>query len=126
MKRTADYVAVFKKTKKGQSVLSTSNLSSIPGGVPEEDQQYEGEHLLEVFSDPDWAGDKESRRSVSCACMFLDGNYFFSYSRTIRVLARICLKHILRMIHVYIVACGPKACGRATNFAILGPPFSSV
>ena len=45
---------------------------------------------------------------------------------SIRVLARICLKHIFRMIHVSIVACGPKACGRATNFATLGPPFSSV
>ena len=73
MKGTADYVAVFKKTKKGQSVLSTSSLSSSPGGVPEEEEQQEpGEHLLEVFSDSDWAGDKESRRSVSCACMFLD------------------------------------------------------
>ena len=45
-------------------------------------------------------------------------------SRSIRVLARICLKHIFRMIHVYIVACGPKACGRATNFAIFGPSSS--
>ena len=78
MKGAADYVAVFKKTKKGQSVLSASNLSSSQGGVPEEDQQHEGEHLLEVFSDSDWAGDKESRRSVSCVCMFLGGNYFFS------------------------------------------------
>ena len=78
MKGTADYVAVFKKTKKGQSVLSTSNLSSSQGGVPEEEeQQHEGEHLLEVFSDSDWAGDKESRGSVSCACMFLDGNLLF-------------------------------------------------
>ena len=42
----------------------------------------------------------------------------------IRVLARTCLKHIFRMIHVYIVACGPKACGRATNFAIFGPSSS--
>ena len=88
MKGTADYVAVFKKTKKGQSVLSTSSLSSSPGGVPEEEEQQEpGEHLLEVFSDSDWAGDKESRRSVSCACMFLDGNYFFSYSRTQKSIA---------------------------------------
>ena len=88
MKGTADYVAVFKKTKKGQSVLSTSNLSSSQGGVPaEEEQQEAGEHLLEVFSDSDWAGDKESRRSVSCACMFLDGNYFFSYSRTQKSIA---------------------------------------
>ena len=39
MKGTADCVAVFKKTKKGQSVLSTSNLSSIQGGVPEEEEQ---------------------------------------------------------------------------------------
>ena len=88
MKGAADYIAVFKKTKKGQSVLSASNLSSSQGGVPEEEeQQHEGEHLLEVFSDSDWAGDKESRRSVSCACVFLGGNCFFSYSRTQKSIA---------------------------------------
>ena len=35
MKGTADYVAVFKKTEKGQSVLNTGSLSHSPGGVPE-------------------------------------------------------------------------------------------
>ena len=35
---------------------------------------------------------------------------------TICVLARICLKHISRMIHVYIVACGLEACGAKATF----------
>ena len=32
------------------------------------------------------------------------------------VLARICLKHISRMIQVYIVACGLEACGAGATF----------
>ena len=90
MKGTADYVAVFKKTKKGQSVLNTSSLSISPGGVPDDDPEHEepgAEHPLEIFSDSDWAGDKATRRSVSCACMFLNGTYFYSYSRTQRSIA---------------------------------------
>ena len=39
------------------------------------------------------------------------------------MLARICLKHISRMIHV---ACGLKGCGCATNCAIFGPSFICV
>ena len=90
MKGAADYVAVFKKTKKGQSVLNTSSLTISPGGVPDEDPEHdepEAEHLLEIFSDSDWAGDKASRRSVSYACMFLNGNYSYSYSRTQKSIA---------------------------------------
>ena len=37
------------------------------------------------------------------------------------VLARICLKHIPRMIHVYIVACGLEACGAEATFLRLSP-----
>ena len=90
MKGTADYVAVFKKTKKGQSVLNTNSLSIGSGGVPGDDPEHEepeAEHLLEIFSDSDWAGDKATRISVSCACMFLNGNYFYSYSRTQKSIA---------------------------------------
>ena len=45
------------------------------------------EHLLEVFSDSDWAGDKQNRKSVSCAMFYLDGAYFYSYSRTQKSIA---------------------------------------
>ena len=69
----------FSRTKKWQSVLNTSSLSIGSGGVPGDDPEHEepeAEHLLEIFSDSDWAGDKATRRSVSCACMFLNGNFF--------------------------------------------------
>ena len=41
-----------------------------------------GETVLEVFTDSDWASDKTSRRSVSCATMFVGGCLLFSSSRT--------------------------------------------
>eukprot|EP00435_Cladocopium_sp_Y103_P063993 s60_g25.t1 len=40
-----------------------------------------GETRLEVFTDSDWASDKTSRRSVSCATMFVGGRLLFSSSR---------------------------------------------
>ena len=41
-------------------------------------------HLLEVFSDSDWAGDRTTRKSCSGSVFFLNGEYIFSYSRTQR------------------------------------------
>ena len=69
---------------------------------------------------------------VSIAYAMLEAAHLSSFRKynklfiSIRVLARICLKHISRMIHVYIVACGLKGCGCATNCAIFGPPFICV
>ena len=90
IKATEDYVAVFKQTKRGQSVLSSRSLSISTGGVPRDDRdepEPEAKHLLEIFSDSDWAGDKSTRRSVSCSCVFLDGNYFFSISKAHSIVA---------------------------------------
>ena len=39
-------------------------------------------HQYEVFTDSGWASDKTSRRSVSCATMFVGGCLLFSSSRT--------------------------------------------
>ena len=38
-------------------------------------------HLLEVFSDSDWAGRKDTRRSTSSGTIFLDGQCIYSFSR---------------------------------------------
>ena len=84
LKGTSDYSIAYKKTKAGTSALKHSTEK------PEEQQQAdrpEEEHLLEVFSDSDWAGDKQSRKSVSCAMFYLDGAYFYSYSRTQKSIA---------------------------------------
>jgi len=40
--------------------------------------------LLEVATDSDWSGDKLSRSSTSCGCVFLGGIWIYSYSRTQR------------------------------------------
>ena len=41
-----------------------------------------GECALEVFTDSDWASDRSSRGSFSCATMFMGGCFLFSSSRT--------------------------------------------
>ena len=41
-----------------------------------------GECVLEVFTDSDWASDRGSRRSISCATIFMGGCLLFSASRT--------------------------------------------
>ena len=41
-----------------------------------------GECVLEVFTDSDWASDRTTRRSVSCAIIMIGGCLLFSSSRT--------------------------------------------
>lgn len=41
-----------------------------------------GETIFEVFTDSDWASNKTTRRSVSCATMFVGGCLLFSSSTT--------------------------------------------
>ena len=37
---------------------------------------------MEVATDSDWSGNKQSRASTSCGAIFLSGNWIYSYSRT--------------------------------------------
>ena len=46
-----------------------------------------GPSLLEVYTDADWAGDRSTRRSCSCAVFYLNNNYFFAVTRTQRSIA---------------------------------------
>ena len=76
----------------GTSILrdtpSSSSSSSFPTEEPETPtQELESEHLLELFTDSDWAGCKASRRSVSSIYLFLNGVYLFSFSRTQKSIA---------------------------------------
>ena len=41
-----------------------------------------GESIMEIYTDSDWASDRTSRRSVSCATIFLGGCLLYSCSRT--------------------------------------------
>ena len=38
--------------------------------------------LLEVATDSDWNGNKQTRASTSCGSIFISGNWIYSYSRT--------------------------------------------
>ena len=39
-------------------------------------------NLDEVFADADWAGNKETRKSLSSAVVFINGQYSYSYIRS--------------------------------------------
>ena len=77
LKGTAGYAVRLPKTTRGQSVLQPQL---------EEDQQSE-EHLLEVFTDSDWGGNKTTRKSVSVAHMYWNGTLIHTLTRTQKAVA---------------------------------------
>ena len=48
---------------------------------------HQADNVLEVFTDSDWASDKQTRRSVSCCVMFYGCCMLFSASRTQKVVS---------------------------------------
>ena len=51
-------------------------------------KQYENEELMvEIFSDADWAADRETRRSVSGAAIYVGGCLAYSSSRTQKIVS---------------------------------------
>ena len=78
MSRTEGYHLVFRKAPRGLSNLHDSIRNGsydFTGVTPKE------HHLLEVFSDSDWAGRKDTRRSTSSGSVCLDGQCSYSFSR---------------------------------------------
>ena len=74
MSKTEGYHLVYRKTPRGISNLHQSiRNGSFDFSTVAEKQ----EHLLEVFSDSDWAGNKSSRKSTSSGTMFLDGQVIY-------------------------------------------------
>eukprot|EP00435_Cladocopium_sp_Y103_P034780 s2111_g9.t1 len=41
-----------------------------------------GETIMEIYTDSDWASDKQTRRSISCSTIFVGGCLLFAASRT--------------------------------------------
>ena len=69
---------MYRKTPGGLSNLH----DSIRGGSYDFTGIISKEHhLLEVFSDSDWAGKKDTRRSTSSGIVCLDGQCIYSFSR---------------------------------------------
>jgi hypothetical protein len=67
LRSTASYAVAFEAPVSGCGVL-------VQDG-------HEGKELLELFTDADWSGDKQSRRSTSCGYMFLNKHLLYSSSR---------------------------------------------
>jgi len=57
-------------------------------GVYHQQYNYDaGESVLEVFTDSDWASDRQSRRSVSCCLIFYGRCLLYAASRTQKVIS---------------------------------------
>ena len=76
---TQDYCFAYQGNTPG-----TSTLHDYPENQEATEFMDKKIHLLEVFSDSDWAGDRTTRKSCSGSVFFLNGEYIFSYSRTQR------------------------------------------
>ena len=90
---TRDFHYVFSGKAVGTSVLNLkANHTLSEGnddGDPESSQEEveEATHLLEVFTDSDWASCHGARRSTSCAVLALNGSVVYSYSRRQKVVS---------------------------------------
>ena len=60
------------------------------------------DNVLEIFTDSDWAGDRNTRRSVSCCVMLLGSCLLYSASRTQKVVS-------LRSAEAEVYACSSGA-----------------
>ena len=87
MSRTEGYHLVYRKTPRGLSNLHDSIRNGsydFTGITPKE------HHLLEVFSDSDWAGKKDTGRSTSSGIVCLDGQCIYSFSRNQKSVSLSC------------------------------------
>ena len=78
MAKTEGYHLVYRKTPRG---LSNLHESIRNGSYDFSTTPVKEHHLLEVFSDSDWAGRKDTRRSTSSGTILLDGQCIYSFSR---------------------------------------------
>ena len=69
---TQDYCFAYQGNAPG-----TSTLHDYPENQEAIEFMDKKIHLLEVFSDSDWAGDRTTRKSCSGSVFFLNGEYIF-------------------------------------------------
>ena len=78
MVSTKDYHLVMTGTNPSRSFRHRAEgLSDAPWH-----EEKKGIWLLEVATDSDWSGNRETRSSTSCGSIYLGGNWIHSYSRT--------------------------------------------
>ena len=78
LKGTPDVSLIHKKSYPGRSFIEERNERK---DEEVERNVYEQESLLEIVTDSDWAADRESRQSVSCGAIMLNGNLIHFQSK---------------------------------------------
>ena len=78
---TRSWGVMLRRRGRGRSVL---NFSGGSEGSPSFDNKR---HVLEVITDADWAGDKQSRRSTSSCHIYLNGSLVHSFVRSQKCVA---------------------------------------
>ena len=72
------------KLKVTGSMTSVLTKMFNPGSEDEvKSNALQGPTLLQVFSDANWAGDRVTRKSSSCAQYFLNGNFLTRTQKSI-------------------------------------------
>eukprot|EP00435_Cladocopium_sp_Y103_P065179 s658_g27.t1 len=77
LKGTAGYAVRFEKTTPGTSVLNPSC----------EEPSQDGDHLVEIFTDSDWGGNRVTRKSVSVGHIYWNGVLIHTLTRTQKAVA---------------------------------------
>ena len=72
LKGTPDLALIHKRSYPGKSFSEMRNRGTDDEDV--ERDNYKVPALIEVISDSDWAADRESRQSVSCGVVMVNGN----------------------------------------------------
>ena len=72
LKGTPDLALIHKRSYPGKSFSEMRNRGTDDEDV--ERDNYKVPALIEVISDSDWAADRESRQSVSCGVIMVNGN----------------------------------------------------
>ena len=85
LKDTADYAQRMRL--RSSMASSMKEMAYKDFGEEVTTSACNGPSLLEVYTDADWAGDRSTRRSCSCAVFYLNNNYFFAVTRTQRSIA---------------------------------------
>ena len=81
LKGTPDVSLIHKKSYPGRSFIEERNERKEEEEEEVERNVYEQESLLEIVTDSDWAADRESRQSVSCGAIMLNGNLIHFQSK---------------------------------------------
>lgn len=79
LKDTSGYAVHMNRTRPGVSALEQAGETQV--------ESEEKEDLLEVFADSDWAGSKETRRSITRCHFYVNGCLVYTLTRTQQIVS---------------------------------------